>query len=632
MLENAKYIWLSSESSPDSYAEFFDTFEYKNGEVCVDISVDGDYTLYINGEYASSSQYGDFEHYKIADTIDITALVRDGINTIAALVWHTGTDFQRYKKYDAGLIFEVRQGQSILALSNEHTLCRKSPTYKSGLCKKISSQLGFSYDYDSTKEDTFPRYAQGFSGAVEVEKKSTFFKRPIKKHALLPRVCGQIVSKNDNGTHYVLDLGREIVGFLTLDIFASEQTDINIAYGEHLLNGQVLRKIGDRDFSIDYRARAGENKYTNYMLRFACRYLELNSQSPVEINALGIIPQSYEAKRRELSLENELDAKIYEICVNTLDACMMEHYVDCPWREQCLYAFDSRNQMLAGYLAYEDKNTAYARSNLKLISMDRRDDGLLSICYPSGIDLTIPSFSLHYITALWEYLEASGDKSLIYEVDFKIKEIISTMLKREKNGILYAFEGSNHWCFYDWSPHLEGRLLGAQDAGKELMLTLLFIYALENYKKICTLCELPFEYDEKIQALRKGTIDTFFNEKSGLFSLSTDEEIYHSLPNSLAILLGLVPEQKCVKIAQKIAQGSLISSSLSMKCFEYDALLSVDKSYISQIKDEIREVYGKMLDFGSSTVWETKEGYEAFDNAGSLCHGWSAIVIKYLLM
>ena len=36
-----------------------------------------------------------------------------------------------------------------------------------------------------------------------------------------------------------------------------------------------------------------------------------------------------------------------------------------------------------------------------------------------------------------------------------------------------------------------------------------------------------------------------------------------------------------------------------------------------------------MLDHGATTVWEDDEGAAAFDNAGSLCHGWSAIPIYY---
>lgn len=34
-------------------------------------------------------------------------------------------------------------------------------------------------------------------------------------------------------------------------------------------------------------------------------------------------------------------------------------------------------------------------------------------------------------------------------------------------------------------------------------------------------------------------------------------------------------------------------------------------------------------DKNSTTAWETIEGGEAFENAGSLCHGWSAVPIYY---
>ncbi len=632
MFENAKFIWLK-EAEKNSYAEFFDTFEVEKGQICVNISVDGDYTLYVNGEYMSSSQYGDFEHYKIYDTIDISSKTKQGKNTIAIVVWHFGEDSSRYKKYKAGLIFEVTQDTKTILSSTENTKSRKSPTYISGLSKKISSQLGFSYSYDATKEDAFPReISKDFSQSFEVEKKCEFFPRPIKKHTLDAPVFAKIVSKSEDFHHYILDLGKEYVGYLTFDIFADEETDINVAYGEYLDNGYVRRRIGDRDFSIDYRAKKGKNKFTNYMLRFACRYLEIYAHYPIKLEKIGIIPQVYKTEKVKVQIENELDRNIYQICVNTLDSCMMEHYVDCPWREQALYAFDSRNQMLCGYLAYEDKNKDYARANLLLISKDRRSDGLLSICYPSGIDLTIPSFSLHYIIALFEYLENTGDKSLIYEVDFKIKEIILTMLKNEKNGLICSFEGSNHWNFYDWSNHQEGSLWNGEKSKPELTLSLLFICALCSYKKICQKCSLDFEYDNKIESLKSKIKEVFFDKEDGLFTLVPNEKVYHTLPNSLAILLDIATESEAGKIAEKITQGELIEPSLSMKVFEYDALLKTDKFYLNYVKDQIREVYGNMLRLGSSTVWETKEGKDAFDNAGSLCHGWSAIVIKYLLM
>ena len=67
-----------------------------------------------------------------------------------------------------------------------------------------------------------------------------------------------------------------------------------------------------------------------------------------------------------------------------------------------------------------------------------------------------------------------------------------------------------------------------------------------------------------------------------------------------------------------------------MKCFKYDALLMVDKKYHKNIVDEIRSVYKPMLESNSTSVWEVAEGANAFDKAGSLCHGWSSMPIIYL--
>ena len=147
------------------------------------------------------------------------------------------------------------------------------------------------------------------------------------------------------------------------------------------------------------------------MLRLGCRYLEIFSEQPIRLHYLGVIPQFYPICKKEVIIENADDRKIYNMCVKSLQLCMMEHYVDTPWREQCLYAFDSRNQMLCGYYAFENGNLEYVKSNLLLMSKDNYPTGLMSICYPCGIDLTIPSFSLYYTLSLKEYVEYSGDTS-----------------------------------------------------------------------------------------------------------------------------------------------------------------------------------------------------------------------------
>ena len=60
------------------------------------------------------------------------------------------------------------------------------------------------------------------------------------------------------------------------------------------------------------------------------------------------------------------------------------------------------------------------------------------------------------------------------------------------------------------------------------------------------------------------------------------------------------------------------------------ALLEFGDKYKKFILNDIRSKYGAMLAQGATTFWETEKGWRDFDNAGSLCHGWSALPVYYL--
>ena len=628
LFNKAKWIWVEKDSRPDTYGEFFDEFTWKEGKVNCFLSCDGDYTLYINGQYVASNQYGDYEWYKSYDTVDITKYLKQGKNTIAVLVWYCGEDTQSYIKARAGLIFELQGDSNILIASDESIHARYSKAYKRELRKFITPQLGFSFSYDATKEDNWIISGNDFHPAVAVEKNCIFVKRPTKKLELLERVHGMVISDNN---HYIIDLGKETVGLITMKFFSSVEQKIRVDWGEDLQYGHVRRIIENRDFSFNYRAKAGDNEYTNYMLRLGGRYLEIYTEAPIEIEHIGLIPQVYPVKEKPLKikLDNALDQKIYEACVNTLKLCMMEHYVDTPWREQCLYVYDSRNQALCGYQVFENGNADYVRANLKLISQDRREDGLLAICYPCGIDLTIPSFSLYYFMQVNEYLKFTGDIALAQEVYDKLISVLNAFINNRKDGLVLKFEGVNHWNFYDWSPYLDGALYGTEDAIPDLMINLLFILALKNLREIDKILGKAFAYEALLKESEAQTREAFYNKEAGLYSMTIGGKEYTVLGNSLAILTGVTSQAESEEICEKLVNGELFDCSLSMKIFKYDALLATDKEkYQECILNEIRREYGNMVEQGN-TVWETIDGSSAFDNAGSLCHGWSAIPVFY---
>ena len=632
-LQSSHRIWHSDTATENQYAEFVHTHTHNGAPTTLRLSVFGDYTLFINGKFVSSNQYADFEHYKIYDEIDITEHLKIGENRICFLVWYFGKSGMRYKTPMPGLLFEIERDGEIVGYSDSTTLVRKSRAYLSGSKKIISSQLGYSFTYNSTLEDSWlTESSDGFTDSTVITfTRHKVLERPCEKLKLATPVVG-IVTKTDSS--YLVDFGCEIVGLPSV-VFGSDNVQkVNVAYGECLENGHVKRILGNRDFSFDYVAKKGINDFTSYMLRFACRYIEITCESDIAVEKVEIIPQLYPVAEKECRLTNPHDKRIYDLCVNTLKLSMLEHYVDCPWREQCLYAFDARNQMLAGYTVFEDGNRRYAEANLMLMTHDNRPDNLLSICFPSGDALAIPSFSLYYIIAAKEYLERyanatePGNIGLIVN---KAECILGHFIDNMKDGLVLRTVGENYWNFYDWSEYCSSDI-GKEEGGADLMINCIFLLALDAYGEICRLTDRTPVLDcDGLKAQICSCASRFYSPENRCFYVYDGNEKPTELVNALAILAGLVRGDLARDICDRLACGLFIPCSISMKTFKYDALLSVDpERYRDCILNEIRHTYGIMLDAGSTTAWECIEGAEAFGKAGSLCHGWSGIAAHYL--
>ncbi len=627
----SKWIWVNDHPVADSYSEFFDTFTCDGGKVTVQISADANYTLYINGVFAGSGQYPDFPYYKVFDKLDITAFCKKGENRLALIVWHYGNyGAESLTHYPgvAGVRYEVYADETLLAVSNENVLSRLSRTYMNGRNKRITEQLGLGFGYDATKEDNWKDgELDGFTGSTVVPLDTPLYKRPVKKLKVLERCPSTLIKRED--TYALYDLGREEVGYLTFKIKSTVPQTIKVCYGEHIADGCVRWSIDGRDFSFDITIPAGETTYTNYFRRLGLRYLEVHAEQPLEIAYISVLPCVYPLTNVEKKFDDPLIQEIYDVSVRTLELCMHDHYEDCPWREQGLYTMDSRNQMLCGYQAFRE--FAFARASLLLISKDNRKDGLLSICAPSNMNLTIPSFSLHYFTQVYEYLQYSGDMTLLDEIYPKLVSVMNAFVARMQDGLVPAFEEWYHWNFYEWSEGMSG---GRGTGGKvvwDAALNMLFSLALQNFQKICDMAGIPAEYSNIAQMVNQKINERFYDSDAGVYINTVGRDAKSELVNSLAVLCGAATGNTAKNICEMlVGPHELTPTSLSMVCFKYDALLAVDKErYAPYILGDIKVKYKKMLDAGATSFWETEKGEADFSNAGSLCHGWSAMPVYY---
>ena len=633
-LKQASWIWSNARPKADEYGEFVDDFTYVSGKVLLEISADSNYAAYINGELAAWGQYADFPYDKVYDKIDVTSFCKEGKNRLAILVWYYGLDTAFvYYPGKAGLLYTVVCEENVLCISDVSTMSRKSNGYQNHSEKLITLQIGYGYSYDATKEDGWLVEEQAdFTPSVLVEQELPLRERPCNKLTLLPEVIGTLC-KQVTETDLIFDLGSEQVGFLSFNLISTHEQDLTIAYGEHLVDGCVRQKIDGRDFSVSYRAKAGENVFLNPFRRFGCRYLELHSQYPITVKKMAIAPTMYVLVERERPVLSKKQNQIYDMCVETLHLCMHEHYEDCPWREQALYAMDSRNQMLCGYHAFGEYK--FPRASLQLISKDRREDGLLSICYPMKLDLVIPSFSLHYIMACKEYLQYSGDILFLKEIYSKLVSVMEAFTVRLRDGIIYPFEGANRWNFYEWADGLDGN--GPYnnetfDVGTpDLVLNALLSLALQNLGEIADALGVEHDYAQTVDVINQRICELFWEAEDRICYHLPDHNESSELGNALAILCGAITGEKAIVLCEQLCNNpDMTPITLSMQCFKYDALLKVNREkYASYVLKDIEKNYEAMLAFGGTTVWETAKGESDFEQAGSLCHGWSAMPIYY---
>ena len=660
MINHAKQIWLNTEEK-NQYAEVAHTFYLSEpvSNVILEIYCETEYVVQINGKFTGGGQYKSYENKRVYDSYDVTSFLKKGENAIFIIAYHQGLNSLTYACGKAGVAFALGTSAKQYALSGADSKIRPCALYRSGEGVELTTgQIGYSYHYDATAKPL------PWQNARIVECNLPFEKRPVRKLEYQSVVCGKIcaqgylkretcltaaenmqidylscrdkneifdgmrIKKNPDGVYFVLDLGNEYAGLFTMTLRAGAGTEIDIGYGEHLDDLRVRTYGGARHFASNYRCCDGEQSFTGYFRRFAGRYLSVhitNMMDDVVFSEIGLIPTCYPLANQEYFKCNDyFYNKLYETSIRTLKLCMHEHYEDCPWREQALYAFDSYVQMRCGYYAYGEYE--FARASLALLADGQRENGHLRICAPSGENLTIPSFSLCWILSLEQYVLFSGD------VDFGIRmlPVADKILKafRVENDMIVKDYSEENWYFYEWSEGgLDGDLVGKSIVGDDSVLHFYYILACESYNKVCKYGGLTEKYDTK--AMKTKVREVFYDEEAGLFRTFCESNIFHELTQALAILSGTADWELLAPMLAKEDNG-LVKVTLSTSIYKYDALLKGGNQYLEFVTDDIAKIWGDMIYAGANTLWETSVGADDFGNAGSLCHAWSAVPVYIL--
>lgn len=664
---NAQWIFTDGVDSPvvDRYFAYKSNLNTPTGNATLYIAAHLQYAVYVNGSFVNCGQYDDYETYQVYDALDLSAYLKEGDNELLILQYVCGINTSTRSVQIPGIIFAAWDGDTQLLVSDTSVLSGEEKRYNNG-GEMFTGQLGCNFSYDSTLP------APTFAPSILAGKEKQLLPRPIEKLPIDALETGKIVAQgvyletdptapkaqrlqtaylsarrfsdlcNDNafswnlsaeeradGVYAVIDMGGETTGLLSLSIDVPHDTEILIGIGEHLDDLRVRSLIGNRNLAFRFVAKAGHNEFFHPFQRMGLRYLQLHIGSRGgTLNWAGLRPTLYPVTFLPNPMEDRLHRRIWETGRKTLHLCMHEHYEDCPWREQALYAMDSRVQILCGYYAFGEKR--FPRAALRLMANSLRPDHLLELCAPGTVRVNIPAFTAIYVREIWEYTQFTGDLTLAQEVLPVLTDICDAFVSRiDETGLIPPYREAGMWNFYEWQDGLCG-YESYSGQTYEAPLCAFVTDALHCFANILRTLKKDGAdaYDKMATSLAAATHKHFFDEATGGYlTRPTDEKPLHSLTQALMLFSGIAPGDTADGTAKLLASNTLIPCSISMTIFAYEALLQRGDRYRSYVLSEIDRVWSRMLFKGADTFWETEVGADDFDYAGSLCHGWSAVPI-----
>lgn len=379
------------------------------------------------------------------------------------------------------------------------------------------------------------------------------------------------------------------------------------------LTGAAFRGFGDT-FHLDGSPRTYEP------LWWRCgRFIELivrTAEAPVTIRSPKLIETRYpfEPASRFDSSDPSLNP-ISAICVRSLQMCMHETYMDCPYYEQLMYAGDTRIQILTHYaLSADDK---LARKALRMFDVSRANPtGLSTSNTPSPAGQIIPPFSLWWVCMIHDFAMWRDDRAFVRSLLPGARAVVDQFLARidAATGLARALPG---WNYVDtaWPEGVptDGHNGFSGVVNLQLLLTLQTLATLETYAGEP---ELAAHFARHASALSRAIMTHFWDDVRGLVwdDLARTTASQHG--QCLALLAGALDASQSARALDAIIHdSSLLQARPYFLHYIFDTYARHGR--VDQFFAALQPWYAFLQDGMKTTP-------EHFQDGRSDCHAWSA--------
>lgn len=245
------------------------------------------------------------------------------------------------------------------------------------------------------------------------------------------------------------DLGRELTGFLAMDVECAADARLFVHFDEY-----PREKGFPNNNLILFELAPGSHRLLT-MEPYALKYIRLAATAPMRVRNLRIV--RYEFPSAHLlpkpDFRDEKLSAIYDAAVASFRQNTVDIYMDCPGRERAGWLCDSFFTARAEYelTGRSTVEAAFLDNFLQPASFANLPAGMLPMCYPSDHrnGNFIPNWAMWYGLELEEYLHRSGDRALIERARNRMYDLVGYFRRLENSdGLLSRLEG---WVFVEWS-------------------------------------------------------------------------------------------------------------------------------------------------------------------------------------
>ncbi|MBR4749870.1 MAG: alpha-L-rhamnosidase [Abditibacteriota bacterium] len=409
---------------------------------------------------------------------------------------------------------------------------------------------------------------------------------------------------------------------------------IRLRYAETLFEDLKTFRKGNRDeylgkayhgVGVDYYPGGARDEEYFSLWWYPGRYMEIYVETAGESLTLSSpeFGETHYDYAFDASFESS-DGELYSfapIALRALEMCTHETLMDCPFYEQLMYVGDTRLELLTVYSVSRDRHIA--KKAVDTFDKSIGTEGLTKSRYPSHLEQHIPPFSLFYVAMVHDYLTYTGDRAFAAELMHGVRGVMDFFERHENgDGLLQAPQG---WNFTDWVPGFPGGHSDYTARGvsgyynAHWLYTLLKAAELEDFMGERALAE---RYRRRAEELLQRFDRTFWKEDRGLYSEDAAGALFWEHTQCLAILTGLLPEDRVRRITDALAEGRDIHrTTIYFSHYLLEAAAAAGRS----------DIFYDRLAFWSGLP---KQGFrttpESPEPPRSDCHAWGAHPLYHL--